>query len=77
MGGRGRPAADATQSIVMCSDVPCACIVRVFALLKCNRFFSSTIERHKRFITIVDLPGGSFQLVFLHYVPHSVAQRIA
>ena len=68
MRGRGKPAADAAQSIVMCSDVPCACMYVFLLFLSVTTFFLGTIKWKKRFIAVVDLPGGVLQFVFLHYL---------
>ena len=72
MRGRGKPAADAAQSIVMCSDVPCTCMYVFLLFLSVTTFFLGTIKWNKRFIAVVDLPGGGGGFFFP--LPHSAAQ---
>ena len=38
MGGRGKPGTDAAQSIVICSDVPCASMYVFLLLLSVTTF---------------------------------------
>ena len=64
MRGRGKPAADAAQNIVMCSDVPCACMYVFLLFLSVTTFFLGTIKWNKRFIAVVDLPGGGEGVFF-------------
>ena len=66
MGGRGKPAADAVQSIVMCSDVQCTCmyvfLLFLISVTAFSRIQSQTFHHNCRFA------GGKFQLVFLNYL---------
>ena len=53
------------SDVLSCSLCLHVCIL---TLLKCSNFFSGTIECNKRFIAVVDLPGGVLQFAFLHYL---------